>query len=291
MYAHHNAADTESKSSAVLSGALYVVATPIGHLKDISLRALEILQGADVIACEDTRVSRKLLAHYAIATPALSYHEHNAAQMRPKLLARLQAGEEVALISDAGTPLISDPGYKLVAEARAAGLPVVPVPGACAAIAALSACGLPTDCFAFAGFLPAKAGARTARLRELAAFPGSLVFYESARRALATLRELREALGEREAAMARELTKQHEEILRAPLGELIGELEARNSLKGELVLLLGPPAATQATEEETDRLLQAALQTMSTKEAAKHVAAASGLPVSQLYQRALELKP
>lgn len=286
MMSHHNAAISESKSSDAV-GSLYIVATPIGNLKDITLRALDILQHVDVIACEDTRVSRKLLRHYAIETRLVSYHEHNAAQARPKLLQQLADGVSIALISDAGTPLICDPGFKLVLEAQEAGVAVIPIPGANAAISALSACGLPTDRFAFAGFLPTKAAARATMLSSLASFDGTLVFYESAKRLLTSLSAIQATLGEREVVVARELTKQHEEIVRAPIQSLIDHLSARDSIKGEVVLVIGPPAARMVSDEALDALIQFALGSMSTKEAAAWVAEQTGLSKSDCYQRIL----
>src|SRR5499427_2963268 len=203
-----------------LAPGLHLVATPIGNLRDVSLRALEILAAADVIACEDTRVTRKLLSHYGIATPLTPYHDHNAATARPKLIARLAAGARVALVSDAGTPLVSDPGYRLVRATQAAGHPVTAAPGASAVLAALSVAGLPTDRFFFEGFLPAKEAARRTRIAELARIPATLVLFETGPRLAAALADLAAGLGEREAAICRELTKMHEEVRRGSLSEL-----------------------------------------------------------------------
>ncbi|MGH6725024.1 MAG: 16S rRNA (cytidine(1402)-2'-O)-methyltransferase, partial [Pseudolabrys sp.] len=208
-----------------LAAGLYLVATPIGNLRDIGLRALETLAGADVIACEDSRVTRKLTEHYGIATPLTSYHEHNAAAARPKLLARLSAGEAVALVSDAGTPLISDPGYRLVREAVDAGFTVIPIPGASALLTALTAAGLPTDCFFFEGFLPPKQSARQKRIARLAAIPATLVLFESGPRLAASLADLATGLGALAAAVCRELTKLHEEIRRDDLASLARHYE------------------------------------------------------------------
>ena len=270
--------------------SLYIVATPIGNLGDITFRAVEALKSVDLIVCEDTRVSKKLLNHYDITTLLATYHEHNAAQVRPKLLAQLQAGESIALISDAGTPLISDPGYKLVQEAQEAGINIVPIPGANAAITALCASGLPTDQFTFAGFLPSKQQARKKALQALAPIPGTLVFYESAKRVLDTLAAIQTVLDEREVVIARELTKQFEEIARGPIADIIAEFSARESIKGEIVLLVGPASAPAYGADAMDALLREALKTMSTKEAAKHVAEQTGASKSDLYQRALEWK-
>ena len=209
-----------------LAAGLYLVATPIGNLRDISLRALETLAGADVIACEDSRVTRKLTEHYGIATPLTPYHEHNAAEARPKLIARLGEGQAVALVSDAGTPLISDPGYKLVREAVAAGFPVIPVPGASALLTALTAAGLPTDRFFFEGFLPPKQAARQKRIAALAGIPATLVLFESGPRLGGALADLAAGLGARAAAVCRELTKLHEEIRRDDLANLARHYEA-----------------------------------------------------------------
>ncbi len=243
-----------------------------------------------MIACEDTRTSGKLMAHYDIKTPLISYHEHNGEQMRPKLLARLAAGQSVALISDAGTPLISDPGYKLVRAAQEAGHGVVPLPGACAATVALSASGLPTDHFTFVGFLPPKQNARWALLQSVKGFSGTLVVYESPKRIVKTLQEIQEILGACEVVLARELTKHFEEIIRAPIAELIQQLEARASIKGEIVLLIGAASAEVFDDAALDEMLMAALKGQGTKQAAAEVAAQTGLSKSDLYARALELK-
>src|SRR5690348_16471220 len=208
---------SSSSSDTRPAPGLHLVATPIGNLGDLSARAVSVLKGADVIACEDTRVTGKLTRAFGITTPLVSYHEHNAEQMRPRLLARLQKGERVALVSYAGTPLVSDPGYKLVRDAAALGVAVTPIPGASAALAALIASGLPTDRFFFQGFLPAKSGARKETLAEISAIPATLIFYEAARRLGDTLAEIAAVLGERPAAVGRELTKLHEEVRRGTL--------------------------------------------------------------------------
>ena len=224
-----------------IAPGLHVVATPIGNLRDITLRALGTLAAADAVVAEDTRVSRNLLAHYGIATPLVAYHEHNAAAMRPVLLARLQKGERLALISDAGTPLVSDPGFKLVARSGGAGLPVTSAPGPSAVLAALVVAGLPTDRFFFEGFLPAKSGARRARIAELASIPGTLVLFESPRRLAETLADLAAVLGPRQAAVARELTKHFESVRRGALDRLAADYERDGPPKGEIVLLVAPP--------------------------------------------------
>ena len=269
---------------------LYVVATPIGNLRDISLRALSTLAGVETVLAEDTRVSRTLLAHYGIATQLSAYHEHNAALVRPHIIARLKAGAALALISDAGTPLISDPGHKLVGEAVGAGVPVIPIPGASALLAALMAAGLPADRFFFEGFLPARAAARRARIAALAAIPGTLVFYESPRRTAAALGDLAAVLGPREAVIARELTKHFEIFRRAALPVLAAQLAEEDTPKGEIVLLVAPPGEAAAPgPEDVDAALRQALQKFSVKDAAAIVAGQTGAPRRALYARALEL--
>jgi 16S rRNA (cytidine1402-2'-O)-methyltransferase len=273
-----------------LAPGLHVVATPIGNLRDITLRALETLAAADVVACEDTRVTRKLFDHYALATPMMSYHDHNAEIARPKILAMLAAGKSVALVSDAGTPLISDPGFKLVRAACADGHAVTAAPGASAVLMALSVAGLPTDRFFFEGFLPAKEVARRARIAELSRIPATLVLFESGPRIAAALGELAAGLGAREAAVCRELTKLHEEVRRGDLGALASVYAAGAEMRGEFVLVIAPPApAAQPSAAEIDALLRAALARTTLKEAVAEVAAATGEPRRAVYSRALEL--
>jgi 16S rRNA (cytidine1402-2'-O)-methyltransferase len=273
-----------------LAPGLHIVATPIGNLGDISLRALEALAGADVIACEDTRVTRKLLGRYGIETPQTPYHEHNAAEARPQILARLAAGEAVALVSDAGTPLISDPGFKLVAAARAAGHRVTTLPGASATLAALTIAGLPTDRFFFEGFLPPREGARRSRIAELARMPATLVLFETGPRLPAALADLAQGLGARPAAVCRELTKLHEEVRTAALPELAQHYAGAAETRGEFVLVIAPPAAAApASAGEIDGLLRQALGRASVKDAVSEVAAATGLPRREVYQRALAM--
>ena len=267
-----------------------MVATPIGNLGDVTLRALQILAAADVIACEDTRVSRKLLDHYGIDTPLTPYHDHNAAAARPKLIARLAAGEAVALISDAGTPLVSDPGLKLVQAAREAGHAVTAAPGASAVLAALAVAGLASDRFFFEGFLPPRQTARRARIAALARIPGTLVLFESGPRLGEALADLAEGLGPREAAVCRELTKLHEEVRRGDLATLARDYAGEAETRGEMVILVAPPAAEQhIAADELDRLLQSALARASVKDAVAEVATASGLPRREVYRRALEI--
>jgi 16S rRNA (cytidine1402-2'-O)-methyltransferase len=275
---------------ARLAPGLHIVATPIGNLGDITLRALQALAGADLIACEDTRVTRKLLDRYAIATPLVPYHEHNAAKARPVLLRRLAEGASIALVSDAGTPLISDPGFKLVRAAAEAGHAVTTLPGASALLAALTVAGLPTDQFLFAGFLPPKQAARRTRIAELTRIPATLVVFETGPRLAAALADLAAGLGaEREAAVCRELTKLHEEVLRGDLKTLAGAY-AGNPPRGEIVVVIAPPMEPlRASTGETETLLRQALGRVSLKDAVGEVADATGLPRREVYQRALAL--
>jgi 16S rRNA (cytidine1402-2'-O)-methyltransferase len=276
-----------------LAGGLYLVATPIGNLGDVTLRALETLAAVDLIACEDTRVTRRLTDHYGIATPLTPYHEHNAAAARPKLIARLAQGDAVALVSDAGTPLISDPGYKLAREARAAGHAVTAVPGPSAVLAALAVSALPTDCFFFAGFLPAKAGPRRARIAALRGIPATLVLFESGPRLAASLADLAAGLGVREAAICRELTKLHEEVRRGELAALAQDYAGGAERRGEFVIVVAPPAAAEgaadAAGDDLDALLRGALGRLTVKEAVAEIAAVTGRPRRVVYQRALAL--
>ncbi len=274
-----------------IAPGLHVVATPIGNLRDITLRALATLAAADAVIAEDTRVSRNLLAHYGIATPLVAYHEHNAAAMRPVLSARLLKGDKLALISDAGTPLVSDPGFKLVGEALSANIPVTSAPGPSAVLAALVVAGLPTDRFFFEGFLPAKSGARRARIAELAAIPGTLVLFESSRRLAETLTDLAAVLGSRQAAVARELTKHFESVRRGALDELAADYERDGPPKGEIVLLVAPPGedAPALDGPALDEKIRTALEKFSLKDAASVVAADTGQPRRKIYARALEL--
>ena len=247
-----------------------------------------MLAAVDAVVCEDSRVTGRLLRHLGIARPLLPYHEHNAARVRPKLLARLARGESLALVADAGTPCIADPGYKLVREALARGVPVRAVPGPCAAIAALSVAGLPTDRFLFQGFLPPRRAARRRVLAELRAVPATLVLYEAPHRLRATLEDCLEELGDREACLARELTKRFEELRHGRLAALLAGLEA--TPRGEIVLVIGPPAPTRAPDERALReALRRALAGASLRDAVAEVAAASGAPRSLVYRLALEL--
>lgn len=272
-----------------LPPGLYIVATPIGNLSDLSPHAAAILSGADVIAVEDSRVTAKLLAHLGVKRPMLPYHDHNADHVRPGLIARM-AGEAVALVSDAGTPLISDPGYKLVRDARAAGVNIQTAAGPCAAIAALTLAGLPTDRFLFLGFLPPKAGARATAIAEVASVRATLILYESGPRLAATLAALHEWLGAREAAVVREISKKFEETVTGTLAELAERYEDAPP-KGEIVIVVGPPGeAAPAGEAEIDAALREAMERLSVSRAAAKVAATLGLPRKTVYERALALK-
>ena len=269
---------------------LHFVATPIGTARDITLRALDTLAGADVIAAEDTRTARKLMDLHGIALagrPRVAYHDHNGPAVRPRLLAALAEGKSVAYVSEAGTPLVADPGFTLARAALAAGHPVHAVPGPAAVLAALTVSGLPTDRFLFAGFPPTKAGERRAFLAELAPVPATLVLYEAPGRVAATLAACREAMGDREAALCRELTKRFEEVRRGRLGALAAEAAAAPP-RGEVVLVIDRDRAPPGTEG-MERLLAEALATMTVKDAAAHVAEALSLPRRQVYQAALAL--
>lgn len=273
--------------------ALYIVSTPIGNLGDMTLRGLETLASADIVACEDTRVTRVLLDRYGISRRPVSYHEHNADEAGPKLIAALSAGKSVALVSDAGTPLVSDPGFRLVGEAREAGLKVVPVPGASAILAALAASGLPTDSFMFCGFLPVKHGQKQSKLENLKNIDATLVFYESPNRTATTLKDMVEVFGpEREAALCRELTKAYETIVTTSLGELAAQFDGEDRIRGEVVLLVGPPSgeAVPQSEEEIDRLLLSLAEELPASKAAGEAARMTGGQKSALYQRLTQLK-
>ena len=276
------------KSKKIMPG-LYVTSTPIGNLGDMSFRARAVLEQADIIACEDTRVTGKLLAYFDIKTPATAYHDHNEQRVLPQLMARLAAGEVVALVSDAGTPLISDPGYRLVRDAREAGFVVSSIPGASAIMAALACAGLPTDRFMFAGFLPSKTLARRKILSELSALRATLVFYESPKRLKDSLQDISEVLGGRDAAICRELTKLFEEVRSGTLPELAEHYKNADRPKGEIVIIVGPPQETEVTEDQLDLALKEALEKLSVKEAVASVTFTTGLKRKQVYARALEL--
>ena len=272
------------------AGGLYLVATPIGNLGDITLRALETLAGVDLIACEDTRITRRLTERYGITGQLTPYHEHNAASARPKILEKLAQGGSIALVSDAGTPLISDPGFKLVREVCAAGFSVVALPGPSSVLTALSVAALPTDRFFFEGFLPPKQTARRARLTELSQLDATLVLFESGNRVQETLADLAGIMGARDAAICREMTKMHEEVTRASLTEL-AQSAATLETRGEFVLGIGPrPDGSQVmTIDEVDDLLRDRLSRDSVKDAVAHAVEVSGRPRREIYARALEL--
>jgi 16S rRNA (cytidine1402-2'-O)-methyltransferase len=271
-----------------MPGALYVVATPIGNLEDITYRAVRLLRESDVIACEDTRHTRKLLEHYGIEKPTISYHEHNEAERTAELAERLRSGAIIALVSDAGMPLVSDPGYRLVREAIASGVTVTAIPGPSAAVTALAASGLPTDSFYFAGFLPAKPGQRITRLEELAELSATLIFYEAPHRILESLEAIEQVLGPRPMVVARELTKLHEEYLRGSASELRALLVERNAIKGEMTILVGksagPPPDDTPLVEAVDGLVRAGTPRM---DAIKQVARRRGLSKRQVYDQLL----
>ncbi len=276
---------------APLNPGLYVTATPIGNASDLTLRALDVLRGADIVLCEDTRVTAKLFAIYGLATRLMPYHDHNAAEMRPRILDRLAAGGRIALVSDAGTPLISDPGYKLVREAVAEGHYVTTLPGASSVMAALTLAGLPTDRFLFNGFLSAKHEARRRELTELVAVPATLVFLESAPRLAASLTDMGAQLGPRAAAVARELTKRFEEVRRGTLAELAAHYTKAGPPKGEIVVVVGPPPSQAPLgDDEIDAMLKNALGRESLKDAVAEVMAMTGLARREVYARALALK-
>jgi 16S rRNA (cytidine1402-2'-O)-methyltransferase len=269
-----------------MAGTLYLVATPIGNLEDVTLRALRVLKEADLIACEDTRQTRKLLDHYGIAKPVLSYHEHNEAGRARQLAGQLAAGARIALVSDAGMPLVSDPGYRLVQEAIAAGVKVEPVPGPSALLTALAASGLPTDAFHFGGFLPAKTGQRRRTLEALSGEEATLIFYEAPHRILETLKALEETLGPRPVVVARELTKLHEEFLRGTAAEVRATLAARGSVKGEITLLIGRADAPTPDDRPLEEAVAECMRRgMSRMEAIKAVARQRGLPKREVYRQ------
>ncbi len=272
-----------------VAAGLYLVATPIGNLGDMTLRAIATLAAADVIYCEDTRHSRTLAAHFGLTAPLKPYHEHNGDVARPHILAALAAGQRIALISDAGTPLISDPGYKLVRAAIDAGQFVTALPGASAAITALTVSGLPTDCFLFAGFLPPKSAARIARLKELAQVPATLVFFEAPSRVAGCVADIHTSLGNREVAVARELTKLHEAVVLGPASGVAIRL-AEDAPRGEFVVMVAPPLGGVVTDAMIEAHLATAMAESSTRDAAQAVAEALSVPRGRVYDLALALK-
>lgn len=280
----------EDEMGKPLRAGLYLVSTPIGNLADISLRALGVLARAELVLCEDTRHSRKLLGHYGISGELQSYHEHNAARMRPRIVARIRAGQPVALISDAGTPLISDPGHKLVRDVQDAGLSVEAIPGASAVLAGLTSSGLPTDRFFFEGFLPPRQEARRKRLEALRDIPSTLVFYESPQRLADMLRDASEVLGAREGAVAKELTKLHESIFRGKLAELADEAPSQMGTRGEFVVLAGPPAPSDVSDDDIRARLKDALEKSTFRDGVQDVSDMLDVSRKRVYKLALELK-
>lgn len=288
--ARYTAPMTKTISAAdAFQPGLYIVATPLGHARDITLRALDVLAAADLILCEDTRISSKLLTLYNIQTPSMAYHEHNGAKLRPKILARLAEGQRIALISDAGTPLISDPGMKLVREARLHGGTIIAIPGASAPIAALSIAGLPSDRFTFAGFLPPKQAARRSALEGLqAARSGTLILFEAARRLPDLLADIEAVYGPCEICVARELTKKFEEVQRGTPEALRAHFETHKP-RGEITVLIAPPATQKLGPAEIDAMLSDAMTTLSRRDAVQSVADMSGQSRRAIYARALAL--
>ncbi|MEM7314652.1 MAG: 16S rRNA (cytidine(1402)-2'-O)-methyltransferase [Planctomycetota bacterium] len=270
---------------------LYIVATPIGNLSDITIRALDVLASCDLVVCEDTRKTRRLLERFGIAARLASYHDHSDETDRARILKHLEAGQSVALVSDAGTPLVSDPGFKLVSSAISDGHSVIPIPGPSSVTSALSAAGLPTNSFYFAGFVPNRSEARRKAFRQIAGYNTTLVFLDSPRRLAELLKDAQGEFGDRPAAIAREMTKIHEQFVRGSISELIAACE-RISTKGELVLLIGPPteSASELTQAEIDARLIEALENMGINDAARLLAQETGLAKRQLYQRALSLR-
>src|SRR5665213_2324003 len=283
------AGGTPSTTAKAVAPGLYLVATPIGNLRDITLRALDVLAAADLVLAEDTRVAGKLLQAYGLSAKLERYDEHGAERTRPKAMAALAAGQTVALVSDAGTPLVSDPGYKLVKEASEAGYAVIAVPGASAVLTALTGSGLPTDRFFFEGFLPPKQIARQKRIAEIANVPATLVLFESGPRVGAALADLAAVLGAREAAICRELTKLHEEIRRSDLEQFAQHYAADAETRGEIVIVVAPPGEDTQNAGDVDELLRQALARVSVKDAVGEVALATGRPRREVYQRALAL--
>jgi 16S rRNA (cytidine1402-2'-O)-methyltransferase len=280
------AAEAES-----LAPGLYVVATPIGNLQDVSFRALSVLAAADAVLAEDTRVTKTLLAHYGITTPLVAYHEHSNAAVRERMIHRLKEGQALALVSDAGTPLVSDPGYKLVQAAIAEGVPVTPIPGPSAILTALVVSGLPTDRFFFEGFLPPKSAARRTRLGDLAGIPGTLMLFEAPHRLPEMLADAADVLGERQGVVARELTKLFETVRRGTLSELAAQFAEEGPPKGEIVVLVGEAAEAkrEVVDAALDEKLKDALARHSIKDAAALVADETGRPKREVYTRALAL--
>ena len=279
----------DSKTGALPAG-LYLVATPIGNMGDISLRALDVLAAADAVLCEDTRVSGKLLSYFGLKKKLDIYNDHSDDGVRAKVVQRIESGEALVLVSDAGTPLVSDPGYKLVQDARAAGVMVTSIPGASAPVTALQLSGLPSDAFSFIGFLPSKSGARQTLLQKWADVPSTLLMFETAPRLIAALNDINAVMGTRRVAVVREITKMYEEVRCDTPQELAAHYEQHGAPKGEIVLVIEPPADVVYSDEDVDALLREALKDQGTKKAAAAVSEKTGLAKSDLYERALALK-
>jgi 16S rRNA (cytidine1402-2'-O)-methyltransferase len=279
-------------SDKKLSGTLYIVATPLGNLEDITFRAVRILKEVDLIAAEDTRYSKRLLNHYGIETSMISCHEHNEDKKALQLIAALKEGKNIALISDAGTPLISDPGYSLVTAVAKQDIPIIPIPGCSAAIAGLSVAGLPTDSFLFCGFLPKKLQKRAHTLEELKSKKATLIFYESPKRICASIKQMIPILGDRKACLAREITKLHEEFIREPLSQILSILQERIQVKGECVLLIeGAPPASKMTQEQLEKLILSKQdENLRTSDLARQIAKTCNLPKKQVYDTILKLR-
>ncbi len=290
METHPTKKDNGLLQAVELKSGLYLVATPIGNLRDITLRSLDVLNNVDLIACEDTRVSGKLLSFYGIKKPLVSYNDHASAGKRDKLLEKLLNGESIALISDAGMPLISDPGYKLVRECWEKGVYVTTLPGANAPLSALQLSGLPSDSFSFIGFLPSKTGARKKVLEQWSDTNGALIVFENASRLSSSLQDIHDVLGDRTMALVREITKMYEEVRQGEVSELIAYYEESPKPKGEIVLVIGAQEEREYSEDDIKALLVKALKEASTKEAAADVARITGISKKKLYEQALDLK-
>jgi len=273
-----------------LQGTLYIVSTPIGNLRDITFRAIDTLKDVSLIACEDTRITHKLMQHYQIKTPMTSYNDHNAPKKRPKLLERMRKGETIALVSDAGTPLISDPGFKLVQKCMEEGIRIIPIPGASAILSGLVASGIPTDKFMFIGFLPTKKSRIIEIVNKFEYLETTLILFETAKRLKKTLKILSENLGSREITIARELTKHYEEINRMALADAVTKYETSATLKGEIVIIIGPPSGVNLlTQCDIDNILKSALKSLSIKDATNKIAPITNRSRRVLYERAIEL--
>ncbi len=274
-----------------LAAGLYIVSTPIGNLRDITLRALDVLASVDLLLAEDTRVARKLLTAYGINVQLRAYHDHNAAGTRPSIIRDLADGKRIALISDAGTPLVSDPGFKLARDAIAEGIKVLAIPGASAPLAALAVSGLPSDRFLFSGFLPSRSGARKTSLNQLKSTPATLIFFEGPSRLGECLADMCEVLGDRNAVIARELTKKFEEARHGTLSELAAAIAEEGPPRGEIVVLVAPPGdETEASQDDIDTAIRQALKDQSVKQASAEIAARFNLPKRDIYNRAIELR-